>query len=302
MIAFARDITIQLAMEEELDARAKKLERVQNVLSESTFYSTVDLTGKFSFISKALLAFVGYRREELIGKNYTIFKHSDNDPKMYASIWQAIGNDSQEWRGEVKSSKKNGEIFWLDLVVCPLFDEQEEKIGYYAYGENITDKKEILYLSEHDSLTGTYNRRKADELLSHCYSEHRRYGTPASIILMDIDHFKKINDSYGHQVGDTVLVTLTEKVKENLREVDYLIRWGGEEFLVVLPYTDIIDARSVAEKIRAKVEEHFFDCVGKITCSFGVSLIRKEQTVDESIAEADSKLYNSKQNGRNRVT
>jgi len=101
---------------------------------------------------------------------------------------------------------------------------------------------------------------------------------------------------------DTVLVTLTEKVKENLREVDYLIRWGGEEFLVVLPCTGIVDARSVAEKIRAKVEEHFFDRVGKITCSFGVSLINTGQTVDESIAEADSKLYKSKQDGRNRAT
>jgi len=128
-----------------------------------------------------------------------------------------------------------------------------------------------------------------------------RYNTIFSIIIMDIDFFKKVNDKYGHKVGDNVLVKIAEILKKNTRNLDVLGRWGGEEFLIICTETDINKAIVIAQKIRLKIEKHNFSIAGHLTCSFGVSQYNKNDKNESTFRRADKALYKAKNSGRNKV-
>ncbi len=152
-----------------------------------------------------------------------------------------------------------------------------------------------------DPLTGAYNRTRFNEALADQAEIARRYGSPLSLVFMDIDHFKSINDGFGHQAGDSVLIELTRLVRRMTRRSDLFARWGGEEFTLLLPNTDAAKARHAAEKIRHEVECGRFAVPGSVTCSFGVTEFNESDTAESFIARADEALYLAKQMGRNRV-
>jgi diguanylate cyclase (GGDEF)-like protein len=126
-------------------------------------------------------------------------------------------------------------------------------------------------------------------------------GFRTGIIFLDIDHFKEINDSYGHDVGDEVLVALVGLVKEQIRKVDHLIRWGGEEFIIVTRTESLEAMQSMAENLRRKIESHSFKDIAKITCSFGLAVYEENEPIKATVTRADEKLYEAKKNGRNQV-
>jgi len=169
----------------------------------------------------------------------------------------------------------------------------------------ITERKrmeeELKKLSVTDNLTQTYNRTKFEEVIKREIKRTKRNGRPLSVALFDIDHFKKVNDAYGHDVGDSVLKTLSQIAKSNMRDIDYLIRWGGEEFILIALDTDLRGAEVIAEKIRHAIESHGFDKVGRVTVSFGVTQFKQDDTEDSFIKRADETLYKAKEKGRNRV-
>lgn len=152
-----------------------------------------------------------------------------------------------------------------------------------------------------DSLTGLSNRLKFDQVLARELLRAERYKTPLSLVMYDIDQFKAINDRYGHQSGDKVLIELARVVSSNIRETDILARWGGEEFALLAPGTDSLTAHQVAEKLRAVIEQTMFKAVGRITCSFGVAEYLDGDTPETFVSRADAALYQAKTNGRNRV-
>lgn len=161
--------------------------------------------------------------------------------------------------------------------------------------------QEVEYLAMTDRLTETYNRRKFDEAVAH---EHRRAADehdPFSLIMFDIDHFKKVNDRYGHSVGDKVLQQLVRLVKGLIRQSDLLIRWGGEEFLLLLPATEAQQAGRFAERVREEVENGVFDAAEGLTISLGVTQLHENDTTDEMLRRVDNALYQAKRDGRNRV-
>lgn len=152
-----------------------------------------------------------------------------------------------------------------------------------------------------DSLTGALNRLKFNIIVLQEINRSSRYQTPLSLIMYDIDHFKEVNDTFGHQVGDNVLVQLTRTVAANLRESDFLARWGGEEFMIIAPQLTCEEAVGLAEKLRQLVEATSFDGVGKLTCSFGVSTFVPGDQAETLANRADRALYRAKSGGRNRV-
>lgn len=152
-----------------------------------------------------------------------------------------------------------------------------------------------------DPLTGLNNRRRFNEVLSLEMMRAQRYGTPLSLILYDIDHFKNINDNHGHLVGDRVLTELSDAIASRVRGTDILARWGGEEFAILLPGADENSARNVSESLRNLISNVSFDEVGKLTCSFGIAQYRGEATMDDFMSRADMALYRAKSNGRNRI-
>ena len=155
-----------------------------------------------------------------------------------------------------------------------------------------------------DPLTGLMNRRAMMERFEYQLSHYQRNRIPFTVLMGDIDHFKQINDTCGHAEGDRVLISIAGKIRENLRSQDLLARWGGEEFLILLPDTDLEGGITVAEKIRLQVAQSDFPGEKKVlalTISFGVAYYTDEQTIDDCIKAADEALYRAKQQGRNRV-
>jgi len=156
-------------------------------------------------------------------------------------------------------------------------------------------------LATTDALTGAFNRRKFNDLTLAELERVRRYGRPLSLFILDIDHFKRVNDVHGHEVGDQVLVTLAGLLRAGIRATDSLARWGGEEFVVLSPSVTADGEAALAERLRAAVAGHDHASVGTVTASFGVAEHRSGETPDELFARADRALYRAKDGGRNRV-
>jgi len=128
-----------------------------------------------------------------------------------------------------------------------------------------------------------------------------RYGTPLSMVIYDLDQFKRVNDTYGHQVGDEVLIEVSRVVSEQIRKTDFLARWGGEEFAILVPQGDAAAAYRLAKSLRNAIEDHDFGQARAVTCSFGIAEALPGDTADSLLARADAALYRAKINGRNRV-
>lgn len=165
----------------------------------------------------------------------------------------------------------------------------------------LTQNRQLERLSITDQLTGLYNRLQLDRTLEEERLRQQRYASNACVLLLDIDHFKSINDSFGHLVGDHVLVKIALILQSQVREVDVVGRWGGEEFLIICRETALEGALLLAEKLRAAVQAHEFEHVGRRSVSLGVAMLRQSETVAQTIARADKALYRAKDAGRNRV-
>ncbi|MFY9143255.1 GGDEF domain-containing protein [Sulfuricurvum sp.] len=161
--------------------------------------------------------------------------------------------------------------------------------------------QELQRLSVTDPLTGLYNRRRMDEVTQEQVEYVKRYRVPFSIIMFDIDDFKLINDRFGHIIGDQVLVTIAEITKKSLRKTDYIGRWGGEEFLILLPKTPSQEAAIIAEKLRQELEDANYSHHAKVTCSFGIAQCDGALTIENIIDQADQALYRAKESGKNCV-
>lgn len=162
----------------------------------------------------------------------------------------------------------------------------------------------IQYLATRDGLTGLMNRRHITELMAREVQRHRRFGTRLSVAMFDLDHFKLINDRHGHGCGDDVLRTFAEEAQRTIRGCDALARWGGEEFLLLMPETGLEDARVGAERVRAMLERHVITKHGvrvPVTLSSGVAELGKAETMEALVERADQALYVAKSHGRNRV-
>jgi len=162
-------------------------------------------------------------------------------------------------------------------------------------------EKKLELLATTDPLTLLYNRRKFDELLRYEIDRDRRYRSNLSLVMCDIDYFKKINDQYGHHIGDKVLIEFVDKISTIIRKTDIFARWGGEEFAILIPGADAKTAVSVAEKIRSAVQATKFTVDFVVTSSFGVSILMPDDDEESLVKRADNALYKAKANGRNCV-
>ena len=194
-------------------------------------------------------------------------------------------------------------IHSMTIELKEYHDRLEKSIAQLKV-ENIERQRaaeELEKLSITDPLTSIYNRRKFNKLLASEVERSKRYQTNLSIIMCDIDHFKKINDTYGHDVGDEALKVFSEKINENIREIDMFARWGGEEFMILMPNVSIDDACSVAEKLRKVITSTEVKKLDSITASFGVTDLHEDETAESFIKRVDLAMYKAKNNGRNNV-
>jgi diguanylate cyclase (GGDEF)-like protein/PAS domain S-box-containing protein len=277
----------------------RQLNEYFDIVDEHVIVSSTDKKGNITYASSAFSDISGFSKEELLGANHNIIKHPDVDDKVYKELWKTISKGNI-WRGELKNRKKDGGFYWVYAIIFPNYENGKIK-GYTAIRHDITDKKEIEKLSKTDKLTGIYNRLKLDTDLISEINRVNRYRGKLSVIILDIDKFKSVNDRYGHQVGDSVLVDIANIVREHIRRTDIFGRWGGEEFMIICPQTNINAAQNLAEKLRIYVAEHDFETVGKKSASFGVAQYRIGEKGEDMIRRADEALYDAKNSGRNRV-
>ncbi len=175
-------------------------------------------------------------------------------------------------------------------------------LGGYFYSRILKEHEDVMqHLATKDMLTGAFNRWKFLEDFSYEFDRAKRFGLPLSLIMFDIDFFKKVNDTYGHDAGDMVLRKIANIMKENIRRIDKLVRWGGEEFIIFAPNTDLEGSVYLAEKLRLKIEAADFGKVGSVTVSFGVVKMKTSDTIDGLLKRVDEALYKAKEKGRNRV-
>jgi len=167
--------------------------------------------------------------------------------------------------------------------------------------ELVEKNRQLETLSRTDQLTGVFNRRRLDEVLIDEFERHRRTGSLFSIILIDVDRFKSVNDNHGHQIGDQVLMELADCMLATKRPSDIVGRWGGEEFLLICPDTGLQEAVQFAQLLRRAVAERDFSVTRQMTASLGVACVQEGDTIHGMIARADQALYRGKKNGRNRV-
>ncbi|WP_051321524.1 sensor domain-containing diguanylate cyclase [Chrysiogenes arsenatis] len=271
----------------------------------------VDEFGRIISASSAFLRLSEFEAVDLIGKPMSIIRRPNMPQRTFTRWWKTIQEDPR-WSGELKLRKKDGTLYWVYTAVAPAYvsPSQTKSNGYFFVMEEITGQKEMeqtlikLYevrqLSMTDPLTQLYNRYKLNDSITREIERTRRYDVPLSMILIDIDHFKPINDNFGHLVGDQVLVEMSKLLKAHIRTSDILGRWGGEEFIILLPHTVKEHAAAKAESIRCAIEKRVFAC-GNITASFGVTQFRLSDSEDDFIRRTDDALYEAKGSGRNIV-
>ncbi len=219
------------------------------------------------------------------------------------SIARMIGahTDIHEYRLAQEALKRQNKMLLEDNFNLENIVQQRtaelEKINLWLKDEITKSKHD----ANTDILTSLYNRRKFEMELNKEISRSKRYLSPMSLLLLDADHFKKINDQHGHEAGDKVLIALAKTIVEHSREPDIAARWGGEEFVVILPETSLDQALIIAEKKRAAIEELLIDDKLKVTCSIGVTEFKVTDSFDSLIKRLDLALYDAKEAGRNCV-
>lgn len=289
---------IQRDVTDEREA-AIKWERYVALVDQHIMITQTDLLGRIVYVSDAFANMSGFSKAELLNRSHRIIRHPMMPTDFFEELWSRLG-EGKSWRGEIQNRAKQGGDYWLDSCIFPLFDRKGHRYGYMAVYHDITAQKQLELASITDGLTGLFNRQKLDRELEIQRERYERYDEPVSLILIDVDRFKTINDRYGHLVGDVVLRRIAEGLRETVRTPDIVGRWGGEEFLIICPHTVLGEAVALAERIREAIIERASFEGRKVTISLGVAPLHDGDT-ETLIREADRALYRAKSLGRDRV-
>jgi len=301
-------------------AEYKKAVDLSNIVSKT------NPKGVITYVNDKFCEISGYTREELIGKPHNIIRHPDMPREAFKDLWDTI-KAKKSWNGVVTNMKKDGSQYIVDTTVIPILDVDGDVVEYIAIRHDITELEETkqqlrninkamkhkvdeLYSMTNtleqkaykDNLTGINNRENFEDIFDIEIATARQNDQPLSLIIFDVDHFKLINDTYGHQAGDIILIDLVTLIGNHIKKGDVFARWGGEEFVILAPSTEVGGARNLAENLRKLTEVHTFNYVeNEVTLSFGIAQLSPEDTKKTLFKKADNALYEAKKNGRNRV-
>jgi len=305
-VAVVFDLTEIKEMEAELQSREEQLENITRTARDAIIMS--DEKGRTSFWNPAAEKLFGYTREEVTGKElHRLLVPPEEDYRQYweaLQLFQISGKSNDTGKTiEMKARHKNGNYLDVELSINAL----QHKDGWHSVAvvRDIRERKqleeELRFLSVTDALTNVYNRRYFTKKLKEEIDRARRSGGKFSLIMLDTDHFKSINDRFGHNAGDRVLKNIAEMIQNRIRKTDYLARWGGEEFIILLPDTPVDEAAGLAEVLREELNCMDLPGVDRVTASFGVAGFRPEDTADTLLQRADDLMYEAKSAGRNCV-
>jgi len=243
-----------------------------------------------SIIQKAMDSVSEKERQEIYNRWFSIRFEQGFDYKAFIQVLAVI------------TVLLGGLLFWNRKLSIAHKIARDTLFQLHKTQKALKEKNaQLEHIASTDLLTGLCNRLKVDNSLEQEFERQQRFGQIFSIILLDIDHFKRVNDFHGHQIGDQVLIEFSALLGEHVRSVDTLGRWGGEEFMIVCPGTDEEGITGLASKLKAAIENHSFSTVGQQTASFGATTIRASDDIQQLILRADKAMYRAKNEGRNRV-
>jgi diguanylate cyclase (GGDEF)-like protein/PAS domain S-box-containing protein len=298
------DISDRKQIEHELQLMATTFETHDPILITDEHSKVLKINQAFSEVS-------GYREEELIGKSTNTFKTRHHNREFFKSMWHDLSKKGN-WQGEIYNRSKSGHIHQDWVTITAIKDNQGKIINYIGHYHDITKRKEaeeqIRKLAFYDPLTSLPNRRlfleRLEDELEIAHLENKQ----GALLFLDLDHFKNLNDSLGHPVGDALLVEVSRRLRENTGKGETIARIGGDEFVVLLPnIAPVVElsverAEQLAEKIRVAITEPFYIHGHEyhISVSIGISLFpEKNQNSADILKRADTAMYRAKQNGRN---
>lgn len=271
-----------------------------------------DPNGKIIRINNAFSDITGYSKEEAIGKNPSILKSGRHSAEFYQNMWDALHTQGK-WSGEIYNKRKSGEIYPERLSITAIKDENGVTTHYIAQFTDISELKEAeenaKFQASHDFLTKLPNRKSMAERLQEEYVRARRHGYLDAFLFLDLDGFKRINDNYGHHIGDKILIEVAKRLKETIRNDDYIARISGDEFCVMLLNLDKNESKAaqtakiVAEKIIDTISKVFIIDEHKLHLgvSIGIKLFPDGiKDIYEIINSADAAMYKAKESGKNR--
>jgi len=260
------------------------------------------------YVNPAFTALTGYDADEVIGRSTRLLHGPNTDPQTVAAVRAAM-EAQRPIRVEMLNYNREDEEFWIDTHIVPLRDAHGRVTHFATIGRDLSATKrlqqELQSMASTDPLTGLLNRRRFLEQAEKEFLRSQRYQHELSAVMLDIDHFKAINDTRGHFVGDQVLIALSRAAENLLRDIDILCRWGGEEFVILMPETPLAGAAILAERLREMLARLAVDTtVGTVrfTVSAGVAARSESDAgLTDILQRADTALYAAKQHGRNHI-
>ena len=299
-IALKLDITEYIEQNKKLAQAATVFENTEEAIT------IADAQGKIVSVNRAFTNIYGYTLDEIKGKNLNFLHSGVQDKSFYKDVWNQLV-EYGIWKGKIINKTKSGEIIPVWTTIKKTTDTKGNVVNYTAVQTDLreleTSQEKADYLAYHDALTGLYNRVSFEEYLQHALVVAHRNQTLLAVLFIDLDRFKVINDTLGHDIGDEVLKNVASRLKTTLRESDFISRWGGDEFVVILEnLTSASDAAIIASNIiknlaePIKVSQHSLIT----TASIGIALYPENGKDSHTlIKHADSAMYLAKETGKN---
>lgn len=255
----------------------------------------------------------GGSREAWLGAAPVVVQQEAANQQIFAQLYKALyplttseNGTFEGISGREVTRRHDGRRRHIEWRITAMGASHKNQFTLVLTQRDVTEQMEkeaqLERLATTDMLTGLVNRSQFDVILKSELNRQHRYARPLSLIMLDIDYFKDINDSYGHDVGDQVLIELAHLLKRNLRKADSCARWGGEEFMLLAPETSLEQAVRLADKIRGAIKQNAFPIQNCVTASFGVVEVNSQESVKSVMKRADNALYLAKEKGRNRVS